>query len=97
MQFDMKKARAICEHVCHPFAEVCDEDVGEAMEQFSRALSRVEELETALIEERSRALWISGDDPEHPANLEWETAIPKRVRVQWECPAKKQLQLEGRL
>ena len=54
-------------------------------------------LKGKLVEERARALWFAGDDPNSPENLDWTAPpndISESVRKQWEVPAREQLRAE---
>ena len=56
--------------------------------------AQVAALQEIAEEERGRALWFVGDDPEHPENLEWAAEpnlIPDSVRRLWINAARRQL------
>ena len=59
--------------------------------------AQVAALQEIAEEERGRALWFVGDDPEHPENLEWvaePNLIPESVRRLWINAARRQLSEE---
>ena len=61
---------------------------------------RIKILEDALVEERARALWLVGDDPCDPPDLDWENEpndIPESVQQLWEKSALAQLRAECKI
>jgi len=48
--FDLKAARAICDHCYAPFSEVTDEHVSHAMQSFYESLAEIERLRASLVE-----------------------------------------------
>jgi hypothetical protein len=101
MAFDLQKAKELRVRIDILRGQTiqCSEfDIVLASSWLPAAIDRIDELEKALVEERARALWLVGDDPANPENLDWKVApndIPKSVRLQWVVPAKTQLQKEG--
>lgn len=67
------------------------------MEERERLLKQITALQEIAEEERGRALWFVGDDPEHPENLECvaePNLIPESVRRLWINAARRQLSEE---